>query len=238
MRRYSKGLITVTLGIAAVVCPLLYAAPVWAANPTLQNVTNKPVTKQEPQRNKTMRERVEEILAEKPKAQVAGIPKGEAYVPGGTEFAVELVDELSAKKNRKGDFVRLRMCDNIIINDVIVIPAGARVEGHIVKAYGPGLLGRAGMLEFAVDSVQTINEITVPLEYAGRIQAMHDPGALLVGAMYLPGGILIRGSNVRVPAGTKIIAKVKADTDLMTKLDNLAEAMDTSKPRGVKITLK
>ena len=131
------------------------------------------------------------------------------------------------------------MVDNLIINDVIIIPAGATVEGHITKAKGAGMFGRAGTLEFSVDSVKTINNITVPLEYVGRIQAGSDGGAIAVFAVVsMLGGALMKGANVKIPAGTKILAKVSTDTDLMTKLDKLAEAMDPEKPHGVSISLK
>ena len=90
-----------------------------------------------------------------------------------------------------------------------------------------------------MDSVKTINNVTIPLEYVGRIQAGSDGGSVAVVALVsVVGGIFMKGANVRIPAGTKIMSKVKTDTDLMTKLDNLAEAMDPAKPHGVSITIK
>ena len=238
MGKYSKGLISVTLSISTVVCPLLYSAPAWAA-PRLYEVKQETSGEQQAQEKKTMRELVEAAKSGNSDVRVTKIPKGEAYIPMGTELAVEVVEELSGKKNKPGEAIKLRLCDNIIINDVIVVPAGAPVEGHITKAKGPGLLGRAGTLEFSVDSVKTINNITSPLEYVGHIQAGSDGGAIAVVALVsVVGGIFMKGANVRVPAGTKVMSKVKADTDLMTKLDNLAEAMDPAKPHGVSITLK
>ena len=104
---------------------------------------------------------------------------------------------------------------------------------------GSGLFGRAGTLEFSVDSVKTINNIAIPLEYVGRIQAGSDGGAVAVAAaVSLVGGLFMKGANVKIPAGTKVLAKVKDDTDLMTKLDNLKEAMNPETPHGVSITLK
>ena len=238
MKNVSKKLISMTLSVSTFVCSAVYTAPVIAA-PRLYEVKQETSSDTQNAERKTMRQLVEEAKAGNSGMTISKIPKGEAYIPMGTELAVEVVEELSSKKNKTGEAIKLRLCDNIIINDVIVVPAGAPVEGHITKAKGSGLLGRAGTLEFAVDSVKTINNVTIPLEYVGRIQAGSDGGAVAVVALVsVVGGIFMKGANVRIPAGTKIMSKVKTDTDLMTKLDNLAEAMDPAKPHGVSITIK
>ncbi len=48
----------------------------------------------------------------------------------------------------------------------------------------------------------------------------------------------MKGKNVTIPAGTQLQVKVKSDTDLKVKLDELATAMDPNVPHGVSITLK
>lgn len=53
----------------------------------------------------------------------------------------------------------------------------------------------------------------------------------------LVGGLFMKGANVKIPAGTKIAAKVEKDTDLQTPIKDLAAAMDPTKPRGVKVVL-
>ena len=238
MKSYAKGIVSVTLSISTLVCPLLYSAPVYAA-PQLHQVKQETNNKENAEGKTSMRERIAEAKAGNAKAKESKIPAGEAYVPGGTELAVEVVDELSSKKCKTGETIRLKLVDNLIINDVIVVPAGASVEGHITKSKGSGLFGRAGTLEFSVDSVKTINNIAIPLEYVGRIQAGSDGGAVAVAAaVSLVGGLFMKGANVKIPAGTKVLAKVKDDTDLMTKLDNLKEAMNPETPHGVSITLK
>ena len=47
----------------------------------------------------------------------------------------------------------------------------------------------------------------------------------------------MKGKNVSFPAGSKMSAKVVADTDLNVQLDDLSEAMNPSKPHGVVIQL-
>ena len=220
MKKVSKGIVSVALSISTFACPLLYAAPVMAS-PRLYEVKQ------------------ETTVSTRPNGIVTKIPAGQAYIPEGTELAVEVVDELSSKKNKTGEAVKLRLVDNIIINNVVVVPAGASVDGHITKSKGSGLFGRAGTLEFSVDSVRAVNNVSIPLQYVGHIQAGSDGGAVAVAAaVSLVGGLFMKGANVKVPAGTKVMAKVKTDTDLQTKIVDLAEAMNPNTPHGVSITLK
>ena len=233
-KKVFNKLISLALSVSTLVCPLVYSIPAFA-EPRLEQI-NQEKTTNTSQNSMTMRQKLE---ASKNSIVVSKIQKGEAYIPGGTELTVEVVDEITSKKSKTGEFIKLKLLDNVIINDVIVIPAGASVDGHITKAKGSGMFGRAGTLEFSIDSVKTINNIVVPLEYVGRIKAGNDGGAIAVVAFAsILGGAFMKGENVRIPAGTKILAKVTTDTDLMTKLDNLAEAMNPEKPHGVSITIK
>ena len=171
--------------------------------------------------------------------EVSKIPEGHAYIPKDTVLNMELLMDISSKTAKVGDDVPLAIIDNIIINDVVVIPKGARVNAKVTKATGSGLFGRAGKLEFMIDSVSALNGVKIPLEYTTKREAGSDDGAVaVVAAVSIVGGLFMKGKNVSFPAGSKFAAKVVNDTDLNVKLDNLAEAMDPSKPHGVSITLK
>lgn len=172
------------------------------------------------------------------KLEVSSIPAGNAYIPKGTIIDVELLEELTSKKNHVDDDVKLKTLDNIIINDVIVVPAGALVEGTVTKCTSSGLFGRAGKLEFTINSVKSINGVDIPLQYTDFKEAGSDDGAVAVAAVVtLIGGLFMKGKNVSFPAGTKMSAKVVADTDLKVRLDNLAEMMNPAKPHGVVIQI-
>ncbi len=219
------------------VCIMVLAAPVnyclagVAVNPsaaTEETSTYKPfkstVLEQE-------REREQEILSR--------IPKDHAYIPAETILNIELAEPISSKTMKKGYPVPLRLLDNVIINDIIVIPAGTPVEGVVTKATKSGLFGRSGKLEFTINSVKTINNVRVPLQYTTMKEAGSDGGAIAVAAVVsIVGGLFMKGKNVEFPAGSHFQAKVTADTDLQVTLKDLPEAMDPNKPHGISITLK
>lgn len=178
------------------------------------------------------------IQAEKA-AELKKIPEGHAYIPKDTTLNLELESEITSKKAKVGDDVPLVTTENIILNDVVIIPKGTRVNARVTKATGSGLFGRAGKLEFTIDSVQAMNGVKIPLAYTTIREAGSDDGALaVVAAVSVIGGLFMKGKNVSFPAGSKFAAKVVADTDLEVPLDKLAEAFNPDKPHGVNITLK
>lgn len=168
-----------------------------------------------------------------------GIPKDHAYIPQGTELAVELVKELNSKHNRTGDQVELKLVDNLIVNDVVVAPAGTAVQGIITKSRKAGGLGRSGVLEFQINSFNTINNVKIPLSYSQKGRGGTDGGAGVVfAAVSILGGLLMKGKNVYVQPGTKFNCVVSKNTDLNVKLDDLADVMSPDRPHGVSITIK
>ena len=182
------------------------------------------------------------ILAEEKVTQeieVSKVVDGNAYIPKGTVLSVELTKELSSKKAKVGDSVPLKLVENLIVNEVIVVPAGSEVKGVVTKARRAGGLGRGGQLEFSVVSVKTINGVEIPLEYIKGEHAAGDGGAVAVfAAVSIIGGIFMKGKNVVYNEGLRFNAEVTADTDLNVSLENLKEEMDSSKPHGVSITIK
>lgn len=171
--------------------------------------------------------------------QVSNIPRGNAYIPKGTTIEVELTDNITSKTAHVGDLIPLRTVNNLIINDVVVVPAGAEVTGVVTKARKSGGLGRGGKLEFVVTSVKARNSVEIPLEYKAGKHGGGDGGAVAVfTAVSIVGGLFMKGKNVTYNKGLKFDTIVTADTDLKTSLDKLSEAMNNNYPHGVTITEK
>ncbi len=211
----------------SLLCPSVFTPTVYAAQEAQQESVE---TEQKPF--------VPSILREQEQV-VTKIPEGHAYIPKDTILNMELETEITSKKAKVGDDVPLVTTENIIVNDVVVIPKGSRVNAKVTKATGAGLFGRAGKLEFMIESVETINGVKIPLEYTTIREAGSDDGAVaVVAAVSIIGGLFMKGKNVNFPAGSKFAAKVVVDTDLNVPLDRLAEELSPDKPHGVSITLK
>lgn len=171
--------------------------------------------------------------------EVSTIPEGNAYIPKGTILQVELTKELSSKKAKVGDSVPLRLVENLIVNDVVVAPAGSEVTGVVTKARKAGGLGRGGKLEFSIVSVKAINGVEIPLQYTKGEHGAGDGGAVAIfAAVTIIGGVFMKGKNVVYNEGLKFDAEVSADTDLKVSIENLQEEMSIRRPHGISITIK
>ena len=191
------------------------------------------------QAQKPFSERYAEITAGEKDGHVSKVVPGHAYIPKVTVLKVELTRELTSKRAKVGDAVPLKLVDNVIVNNVIVIPAGTEVEGVVTQSRKAGGLGRGGKLEFSITGVKTINNVKVPLDFTKGDHGENDAGGVAVfAAVSIVGGLFMKGKNVIYNPGMKFDAEVTADTDLNAPLDGLEEAMDASKPHGTVITIQ
>ena len=165
-------------------------------------------------------------------AQSSVIP-GHIYIPKRTAMEVQLMDRMDCKKVQKYQAVDFKTVENLIINGVVVIPAGTIGKGYVYEVQKPGGFGRKGVLRIAAHEIKTINGIKVPLMKGLEGKGKTDGGAVAVAAaVSLVGGIFMKGSGVVYEPGTNFTVEVKNDTDLQCTPENLAKAMDPSVPRG------
>lgn len=170
--------------------------------------------------------------------KTSSVVAGHAYIPKDTNINLELIDPISSKKSKEGNTFRLKTIENLLINDVVVIPANQEVLGTITKARKNGMLGRKGRLEFKIDSIKTINGVNVPLTAEVKGKGHSDNGAVAVAAaVSLVGGLFMKGTNIYYEPGQKFVALVSTDTDLNTTVEDLPNAMNPSKPTGQNIVL-
>lgn len=226
----ASGLCACMLTVALPIVPVVQAESTTATNRVekLTPESEKPLT---------FKEKLAQMKAAD--AKISSIPQGHAYIPADTILHVELMEEISSKSIKKGAPVPLKLQENLIVNDVIVVPAGTDVEGVVTQAKKNGMFGRSGKLEFSINSVKAINGVRIPLEYLTKKEAGSDGGAVAVAtAVSLIGGLFMKGKNVSFPAGSVFDARVTSDTDLNVTLEELPEAMNPAKPHGVSITIK
>lgn len=239
MKRRVVKSISTCLCVSILTCSAPFVPLAFAEQTTVSNEI--PIIKAENGEDEAadIKARTAAILHPQKKMEVSTIPSDHAYIPKDTILTVELMQEISSKKMKKGMPVPLTLKENLIVNDVVVAPAGTEVKGIVTKATKSGFFGRSGKLEFKITSFETINGVKIPLQYVTKKEAGSDGGAVAVAtALTVVGGFLMKGKNVTFKEGTLFDARVTADTDLQTTLDGLAAAMDTSKPHGTVIVIK
>lgn len=123
-------------------------------------------------------------------------------LPEGLTISLETRQDLSSKSAKKGDVVDLEVAKAVTIGGVTLIAAGTPVTGEVASVRDNGLLGRSGKLDIRVNTVK-VGQQDVPVRgdrnAKGRSGTLGSVGA---GIVFLPLAILVRGKDVKLPAGT------------------------------------
>lgn len=189
------------------------------------------------QKETTIKDKVSSILQSYDE-QVSTRKQKDVYIPKGTKIPLQLTRDISSKTLKDKQQFTLKTTENLIVNDVVVIPKGTECQAYVVKARKNGAFGRKGVLDFNIPSVKTVNGVDVPLDGYITGSGHSDGGAVAVAAaVSLLGGFFMKGTNISYPEGQIFITTVSADTDLGATNENLAEVMDLSKPHGTSITV-
>lgn len=130
-------------------------------------------------------------------------------LPGGTLVQMELVDEVSTRKSKAGDFFKLRVAEAVRIQDRIAIPAGAKAVGQVVDSQAGGIFGNPARLVIAVRFVDLGNRLIPMFCSQASLGADRTREAMHLGLVPFAGpfAALIQGGEIILPAGTKLIAK-------------------------------
>ena len=191
-----------------------------------------------PQKKTTFSERLKERQGhqEKQTFVIDNVLPGHLYIPKDTKFRVELIQDVSSKNNKTGEEVNFKILENVIINNVIIIPKDTIGIGYVYEARKAGGLGRKGKLSVAGREIRTVNNIKVPLRWGLQGHGNTDGGAgVVVAAVSIVGGLFMKGSNITFPAGTDFEVIVKNNVDLMATPENLAEVMNPKKVHGLEL---
>jgi hypothetical protein len=136
-------------------------------------------------------------------------------MPANLPVDLEIVDSLSSKTSKIGDFFPLRLAESLSIDGRIVVAAGAMGQGQIVHAKRAGMAGRAGELIITARYIDCAG-VHLPLRgfHFGLSGHSHDSAALAA-SMAIPfAGLLVGGGQATVPAGTRANARLATYVDI------------------------
>ncbi|MBQ7480157.1 MAG: hypothetical protein IJT01_14875 [Selenomonadaceae bacterium] len=163
---------------------------------------------------------VDEIHVKENKLMGRAIPKGEAFLPKGTTMEIVLPYHLHSRHIEAGDMVAFKLKEDLLVNDVVIAPAGTNVWAEVLYSIGSWGWGHGGELDMLVKGFKTYNGVVVPLNL--RIQKRNssmDDLAIALGYNVL--GSLFHGASVKYREGDTWIAQVQDHVDLHISLENL-----------------
>lgn len=145
----------------------------------------------------------------------AALPATCCQVASGTLVALEIVDTLNSSQRKRGDKFVLRVVDPLIVDGVELISAGTIGIGEVVHAAAARGGGAPGELLIAARSLDVRGQ-SIPLRGLKLGATGGDNTGMALGVSFAAGpfAMFIRGREIEIPALTRVVAKVAADTTL------------------------
>ncbi len=156
---------------------------------------------------------------------VADKEKTETLV-AGTDFVAALQTTVDTGKNKVGDRVALRTMEDVLVNAMSVVPAGATINGEVTHVDPAGRVAGGAELTLRFTELVTPDGKSYPISATPlRLKGKGDAkeSALQVGAGAVAGGILggILGGSDDIGKGAAAGAAVGTGVAVATKGDQI-----------------
>jgi len=138
------------------------------------------------------------------------------YVPAGTKVGLQFVTPVDSGEIATGSKVNFKVIADVLGARHVIIRAGTPVTGMVTQVTKPGMFGASSKVVIgflaanAVDGRPIkltdviVSKATISNSRVGAAGAA-VAGALVLGPVGLLAGALVRGSYVKVPAGTVVV---------------------------------
>lgn len=118
----------------------------------------------------------------RPAATVAPVTRP-VRIPAGSVLRVEAARAVSSADVVKGSPITFIVTRRLVVNGTLAIDHGAAVNGRVIKRNSPGLFGRGGSLEFALEDVLAVDGTRVPIQLSKGVKGSNHTGAVAAGAI-------------------------------------------------------
>lgn len=140
-------------------------------------------------------------------------PSDVQYLPANTEVVVAVNDTITTKGKafQEGDTFSLTVQDPVFLNDLVVIPKGARAVGRITWLTSKGAFGKSGKMDIDIEYVE-VNGRRIPLEGHFRQEGEGNTVATVGGVIAV--GVLagfITGKSAVIPRGRELTVHTKEE---------------------------
>lgn len=133
----------------------------------------------------------------------------------GTIIKAALTQNISGKEVSVGQTVDFELSENVILNDKVVIPKGAKITGSVTEAQRSKALGKKGKLAFSIDYLYLKNGKVIKLRNQIEKNFKGSGAAVAAGAILLsPIALLFNGKNAKYEKGEVFTAYIDKEVTL------------------------
>jgi hypothetical protein len=140
----------------------------------------------------------------------------------GTPIKLRLSQTVSSADAHVNDRVEFEVLEDVMVDNVVVIPKGAAALGTVTEAVPKKRMGRAGKLEIVMDSVRLVDGQKAALRAVkdakgGSHTAGMTIGIVAAAVVFWPAAplfLLMHGKDITIPKGTDVPTFVNGDMKL------------------------
>ena len=139
-----------------------------------------------------------------------------AVLKEGTPVLLQTDEKMVSGQVPEGGAVRYKVVRDAVGTDGQLLAAyGGFAQGHVTRSRKRGMFGKAGQLEFTVDSLTAVDGTLVPLRASQQMGGKDNKSVVIISTLLLSVfSVFVHGKDVELPAGTEIVAYVDHDTEI------------------------
>lgn len=132
----------------------------------------------------------------------------------GSEVELELAEPISSERHKNGDRFRLRLAAPLVLDGMVVLPAGTPGIGEVIHAQASRGGGKPGELMLAARFLE-LPDGPLPLRAMKLAARGQDRAGSALATSFVAGpfAMFMHGREIEVPAGTHALAKLAQDLD-------------------------
>lgn len=139
-------------------------------------------------------------------------------------FTLELTEPVTSQKNVKDDVVHVKVAEDVMDGETLLIPKGTVGTGHITEITKARSFGRNAKLNIVFDKLQGIDGTVFTAiqgeeaksKTKGELKAAGASvaGAVLLGPVGLVGGFFVKGKSIDLPVGTLVYVQPESSVTI------------------------
>lgn len=136
-------------------------------------------------------------------------------IPYGTAIDLKFEGRIAPETSPLGSSVMLTVTVPVMVNGKTVIAAGAAATGEITESSKPGAIGKPGSVGVVIKRVAAVDGTIVPLDGMKIVEGKSkQTSAIVISLLCCVLGLLQKGENAEIPAGSTIRATVATPIDV------------------------
>jgi|GEM_PF-745870 len=136
-------------------------------------------------------------------------------IPVGTPIVLKFDETIDPATATIGSTVHLSVLQEVTVNGEVAFEAGAPASGQVTQSEKPGSIGKPAVIGVALQSAQAVDGTLVPVSGMKVVEGENkQTSSLIVTILCCVLGLLLKGGNAEIQAGTTMDATVELATEI------------------------